>query len=220
MKVDELLERQQPRRKVQGMAAALFPYEPDGRVAVEAFAKQLTSTHEAGLMNAVNMDTGYVNYLSDTEKQEVLDWTRQALGKGIPFVAGAYIENQTGDDVAIVNAAENLPETKARKITFSAYSDRADFRLAAGAIVHDNQPVLRLAETKLRGSHNIENLMATLAAGKARGLSFEQMVPPLAAYEPRPQRCEFIRQMISPRHHDAGRLQPMQRRCSQHAIHV
>lgn len=104
-------------------------------------------------------------------------------------------ENQTGNDVAIVNAAENLPETKARKITFSAYSDRADFRLAAGAIVHDNQPVLRLAETKLRGSHNIENLMATLAAGKARGLSFEQMVPPLAAYEPRPHRCEFIRQI-------------------------
>jgi dihydrodipicolinate synthase/N-acetylneuraminate lyase len=102
MKVDELLERQQPRRKVQGMAAALLPYEPDGRVAVEAFAKQLTSTHRAGLMNAVNMDTSYVNYLSDTEKQEVLDWTRQALGKGIPFVAGAYIEHYAGDDIAML----------------------------------------------------------------------------------------------------------------------
>ena len=93
MTIDELIERQKPRRKVQGIAAALLPYEADGRVAVEAFAKQLTSTHRAGLMNAVNMDTGYVNYLSDTEKQEVLDWTRQALGKGIPFVAGAYIEH-------------------------------------------------------------------------------------------------------------------------------
>src|SRR5580700_4745525 len=50
-------------------------------------------------MNAVNMDTGYVNYLSDTEKQEVLDWTRQALGKGIPFVAGAYIEHDAGNDL-------------------------------------------------------------------------------------------------------------------------
>ena len=104
-------------------------------------------------------------------------------------------ENQTPEDVAIVNAADSLPEIRARKITFSAYSDRADFRLASGAIVHENKPVLRLAETKLRGSHNIENLMATLAAGKARGLSFEQMVPPLAAYEPRPHRCEFVRQI-------------------------
>ena len=99
MTVEQLLKRQQPRRKVQGVAAALLPYEPDGRVAVETFARQLTSTQRAGLMNAVNMDTGYVNYLSDTEKQEVLEWTRQALGKGIPFVAGAYIEQHAGDDI-------------------------------------------------------------------------------------------------------------------------
>jgi dihydrodipicolinate synthase/N-acetylneuraminate lyase len=99
MTIDELIKRQEPRRKVQGIAAALLPYEADGRIAVEAFANQLTSTHRAGLMNAVNMDTGYVNYLNDAEKTEVLDWTRQALGKGAPFVAGAYIEHHAGDDV-------------------------------------------------------------------------------------------------------------------------
>ena len=80
-------------------------------------------------------------------------------------------------------------------MTFSAYTDRADFRLAEGFIVYENRPVLRLAETKLRGSHNIENLMATLAAGMARGLPFEKMVSPLCAYEPRPHRCEFVRQI-------------------------
>jgi len=104
-------------------------------------------------------------------------------------------ENQTEDDVAIVNASETLPKIRPRQITFSAYADRADFRLAEGAIVYQNQIVLRLAETKLRGSHNIENLMATLAAGVARGLSFQQMVPPLCAYEPRPHRCEFVREV-------------------------
>ena len=104
-------------------------------------------------------------------------------------------ENQAADDVAIVNAAESLPELRARKITFSAYTNRADFRLAEGAIVFENKPVLRLNQTKLRGSHNIENLMATLAAGHARGLAFEKMVPPLCAYEPRPHRCEFVRQI-------------------------
>lgn len=104
-------------------------------------------------------------------------------------------ENQTEDDVAIVNASEALPKIRPRQMTFSAYTDRADFRLAEGAIVYQNQIVLRLAETKLRGSHNIENLMATLAAGVARGLSFRQMVPPLCAYEPRPHRCEFVREV-------------------------
>lgn len=99
MTVDQLLARQKPRRKVQGIAAALLPYQADGQVAVEAFSRQLISTHRAGLMSAVNMDTGYVNYLSDTEKQEVLSWTRDALGKGTPFVAGAYIEHLDGSDI-------------------------------------------------------------------------------------------------------------------------
>jgi dihydrodipicolinate synthase/N-acetylneuraminate lyase len=99
MTVEDLLKHQQPRRKVQGIAAALLPYESNGRIAVDAFQKQLISTRQAGLMNAVNMDTGYVNYLSDVEKLNVLDWTRQALGPGVPFIAGAYIENQSGDDI-------------------------------------------------------------------------------------------------------------------------
>ncbi|MEP7070925.1 MAG: UDP-N-acetylmuramoyl-L-alanine--D-glutamate ligase [Verrucomicrobiota bacterium] len=102
-------------------------------------------------------------------------------------------ENQTSENVAVINASEEIPDLSARKITFSAYDDTADFRLADGAICFRETPILRLAEAKLRGSHNIENLMATLATGQARGLSLEQMVPPLCDYEPQPHRCEFIR---------------------------
>jgi UDP-N-acetylmuramoylalanine--D-glutamate ligase len=104
-------------------------------------------------------------------------------------------ENQTEQDVAVVNAAEALPRIRPRRITFSAYSNRADFRLSDGAIIYENQPVLRLSDTKLRGLHNIENLMATLAVGVARGLAFAQMVQALRDYEPRPHRCEFVREL-------------------------
>ncbi len=88
-----------------------------------------------------------------------------------------------------------LPKIEARPVTFSAYSDDADFRLEGGAIVYGDEAVLRLADTKLRGSHNIENLMATLAIGLARNLSFAEMVPPLSQYEPQPHRCEFVREV-------------------------
>src|SRR5713101_10117403 len=101
MTIADLMERRQLRRKVQGIAAALLPYEADGRIAVEAFQRHLAATHRAGLMNAVNMDTGYVNYLSDAEKQNVLHWTREALGSNVPFVAGAYIEAQEGEVVTL-----------------------------------------------------------------------------------------------------------------------
>ena len=104
-------------------------------------------------------------------------------------------ENQRAGDVAVVNAIERLPGVRARTITFSAYADQADIRLSEGAIVYQNEAVLRLSDTKLRGLHNIENLMATLGAGMARGLSFREMVPPLCAYDPRPHRCEFVREL-------------------------
>jgi UDP-N-acetylmuramoylalanine--D-glutamate ligase len=104
-------------------------------------------------------------------------------------------ENQTADDIAVVNAIEKIPGIRPRTITFSAYSDQAEFRLSEGTIMYDGQAVLRLSDTKLRGLHNIENLMATLAAGMARGLSFQKMVSPLRRYEPQPHRCEFVRQV-------------------------
>src|SRR4051812_28628820 len=101
VKMESMIERRKLRRKVRGIAAALLPYEPDGRVAVSAFQRHLAATHRAGLINAVNMDTGYVNYLSDAEKLDVLRWTREVLGKDVPFVAGAYVENDSGDVVAL-----------------------------------------------------------------------------------------------------------------------
>lgn len=97
--IESLLSRQKLHRNVQGIAAALLPFESDGKVAVESFQAHLLATHRAGLMNAVNMDTGYVNHLTDAEKLEVLRWTREALGESVPFVAGAYIEGQSGDVV-------------------------------------------------------------------------------------------------------------------------
>jgi UDP-N-acetylmuramoylalanine--D-glutamate ligase len=102
-------------------------------------------------------------------------------------------ENQTPEDWAVVNFRDKLPELKAQRITFSAYVPGADFELREGAIYFRGERVLALSETKLRGAHNAENLMATLGVGLARGLSFENMVPPLCAYQPLPHRCELIR---------------------------
>ena len=101
MSIETILARKKPGRRVQGIAAALLPFEADGRIAVDAFSQHLQATERAGLMNAVNMDTGYVNYLSAGEKRDVLNWTRKALGNGVPFVAGAYIENEDGEVVAL-----------------------------------------------------------------------------------------------------------------------
>ncbi len=96
-----LAARRRLGRKVRGIAAALLPFEASGEIAVDAFQRHLVATHNAGLTNAVNMDTGYVNYLREAEQLDVLGWTRAALGPHVPFVAGAYIESLEGDTVAL-----------------------------------------------------------------------------------------------------------------------
>jgi 4-hydroxy-tetrahydrodipicolinate synthase len=101
MNIEQVLSRIRPRRKVKGIAAALLPFEDNGSIAVEAFQNHLLRTHSAGLTNAVNMDTGYVNYLSEAEQQLVLKWTRAALPAQTKFVAGAYIERLDGDVVTL-----------------------------------------------------------------------------------------------------------------------
>jgi 4-hydroxy-tetrahydrodipicolinate synthase len=105
--VAEVISRLHPRRKVHGVAAALLPFETDGSIAVEVFQKHLLATREAGLTNAVNMDTGYVDYLKEEERLQVLQWTREALvtgdtaDAGVTFIAGAYIEDLDGEVVSL-----------------------------------------------------------------------------------------------------------------------
>ena len=102
-------------------------------------------------------------------------------------------ENQTSDDFAVVNFRDKLPSLKASMITFSAYTSGGDFDLRDGVIHFRGEPILKMAETNLRGSHNAENLMAALGTGFAWGIAFARMLEPLRAYKAFPHRCELIR---------------------------
>ena len=106
-------------------------------------------------------------------------------------------ENQTVEDFAIVNFADipgvvDPKALRARVVSFSATREGGDFDLREGVIRFRGQPVLTMGRTKLRGVHNAENLMASLAVGYLMGLSFERMAGPLSTYNPLPHRCELV----------------------------
>ena len=77
------------------MSAVLLPFATDGTVDWLAFDGHVERTLEAGLIPAVNMDTGYVNLLDDTTKLEVLQRT-STLTSGGMFVAGAFLADLPG----------------------------------------------------------------------------------------------------------------------------
>lgn len=104
-------------------------------------------------------------------------------------------ENQTASDVAVVNASSELPPLAARKITFSARRNDADFTLDGTKIRFEGRPVLDQRETKLPGIHNAENLMASLAIGHALDMEFDVMAEAVTDYTAPAHRCEFVREL-------------------------
>lgn len=87
-------------RQLHGISAVLLPYRADGTIDWPAFEDNLLRTRHAGLDVAVNMDTGFGDLLTGAERGEVLAVTRQALGAGVEFYAGAFTDTASGEPLA------------------------------------------------------------------------------------------------------------------------
>lgn len=97
-------------------------------------------------------------------------------------------ENIDSRTPAIVREGANIPE-KGRRITFSSECE-ADWCLVGEEIRHGNVGFISMVETKLRGLHNAENLMAACAA--VEGLTSEVARDALSKYSPPEHRCELV----------------------------
>ena len=102
---------QVPGRRTTGMSAVLLPLHDDGEVAWEALAAGIERTAAAGLVPAVNMDTGYGPSLDAATRHRILELTAATLGRREPvpgwsFVAGAHIAEPAAalDAPALVDA--------------------------------------------------------------------------------------------------------------------
>lgn len=83
------------RRKITGMSAILLPLSSGKDVDWRGFRDHVARTSDAGLIPAINMDTGYGNLIDDATRIEALDVTRQTCD-GRPFIAGAFVGDASG----------------------------------------------------------------------------------------------------------------------------
>ena len=81
-------------RRVTGMAAVLLPYRGDGTIDWPAFEAHVARTAAAGLVAAVNMDTGYVQLLGVDDRRRALEIAAEVSAGD--FVAGAYVADEPG----------------------------------------------------------------------------------------------------------------------------
>lgn len=91
-------------RRATGYAACLLPFEKDGGISHESFQAAVARTTDAGLGCAVNMDTGYANYLEPSERSLILELTSRVIAGRRDFIAGAFVEGLEGDLVSLYRA--------------------------------------------------------------------------------------------------------------------
>lgn len=110
------------RRDIVGMSAVLLPFTTDGAIDWAAFEAHVARTAGAGLVPAVNMDTGYVQLLDATARARALDIAASVTGGD--FVAGAHVGDEAGDAfdlAALVQAASPVRALGATPVVFPSH---------------------------------------------------------------------------------------------------
>lgn len=117
------LDLLRPGRAITGWSAVLLPYTSGGSIDWAGFDRLLERTAAAGLVPAVNMDTGYANLLGDAERVAVLDRTASVLGGG-RFAAGAFVADEPGaafDEDAYAAEIAAITRRGAVPVVFPSY---------------------------------------------------------------------------------------------------
>ena len=110
-----------PRRPITGMSAILLPFTGTGDVDWAGFEAHLTRTVDAGLVPAVNMDTGFVHLIDAATRTEVLRRTKAVTDT---FVAGAFVSDEPGaalDVDAYLRAVDEIQAAGGTPIVFPSY---------------------------------------------------------------------------------------------------
>ena len=109
---DDVGARVRPGRTITGMSAVLLPHTAGGTVDFDATEAHIARTRDAGLVPAVNMDTGYVQLLDGESRGRILDLAAAVTERD--FVAGAYVADEPGDGFDLAAHVAACTEIAAR----------------------------------------------------------------------------------------------------------
>jgi len=110
--------------------------------------------------------------------------------------------NQTADDVAILNADDAITSTWAAGLKANAVMFSTQRQLDEGLFLRGRELLCRAGDSEkvlttrdriaIRGLHNVENVLASLAAGLACGASPDLMASTIANFKGVEHRMEFV----------------------------
>ena len=105
--------------------------------------------------------------------------------------------NQTSDDIAIMNydnsdVMEKLSDVISIKRYFSSKEDIDGCHLKGDYIYYYNEKVMNINDIKIKGMHNVENVMAAIMAVKEYGVSNEIIYEVVSNFKGVEHRLEYV----------------------------
>jgi UDP-N-acetylmuramoylalanine--D-glutamate ligase len=113
-------------------------------------------------------------------------------------------ENQTEEDFLVLNAEDKPTQMVAAKTRAQIYWFSAIRRIKQGAFAHGGgvyfiakeggtpEPIMPLAEIPLRGSHNVENVLAAIAMAKLANIPTDKIRSAVASFHAVEHRLQFV----------------------------
>lgn len=127
---------------------------------------------------------------------------RHGSMKNYTAAKARIFENQTADDKAVLNADDELAASLAKNIKPSVFWFSRKREVERGAFVREGQIIFRdgtseraimpVSEITLKGAHNIENVLASVAIGVLAGVSPEKIRRAVRDFKAVEHRLEYV----------------------------
>jgi UDP-N-acetylmuramoylalanine--D-glutamate ligase len=99
--------------------------------------------------------------------------------------------NLTSEDVAILKSNLELPKSQCKKLTFSLKDVKSDYFIKDNVVFEGENELFEI-RTKLKGSHNIENIVAATAIARTLNICKENIAEAVYNFKPLEHRLETV----------------------------
>jgi UDP-N-acetylmuramoylalanine--D-glutamate ligase len=145
-------------------------------VEVSSFQLHYTSTFKPYISVILNITPDHIDWHGSFEAYKKAKYN--------------IFKNQDKNDVSILNYQLPYPNTCAKKLTFSTVKRKANY-YSKGNVIFENFQEIMSIESKLKGQHNMENILASVAVGRVCDIDKENIAEAVFDFKPLEHRLEI-----------------------------
>ncbi len=145
-------------------------------VEISSFQLYYTNTFKPYIAIILNITADHINWHGTFENYKKAKYN--------------IFKNQDKNDISILNYQLPYPNTCAKKLTFSTVKRKANYYAKENTVFENFEEIMNV-ESKLKGRHNMENILASIAVGRVCHIDKENIAEAIFDFKPLEHRLEI-----------------------------